>query len=85
MHFLHESHTYELVALLKGKRALKNKWAHKIKHDENSPQPRYKARLVMKGFGQKKSIDFDEIFSSIVKVSSSRNVLSLAASFNFET
>ena len=38
----------------------------------------------MKGFGQKKGIDFEEIFSSVVKMSSIRVVLSLAASLNLE-
>jgi hypothetical protein len=37
----------------------------------------YKARLVVKGFAQKKGIDFDEIFSPIVKMTSIRTILSL--------
>ncbi|KAL6320961.1 hypothetical protein AAG906_010770 [Vitis piasezkii] len=46
--------------------------------------PRYKARLVMKGFSQKKDIDFEEIFSLVVKMSSIRVVLGLAISMNLE-
>ena len=38
----------------------------------------------MKGFSQKKGIDFEEIFSSAVKMSSIRIVLGLAASLNLE-
>lgn len=38
----------------------------------------------MKGFSQKKGVDFDEIFSPVVKMSSIRVVLSLAASLNDE-
>ena len=37
----------------------------------------YKARLVVKGFAQKKGIYFDEIFSPIVKMTSIRTILSL--------
>jgi hypothetical protein len=37
----------------------------------------YKARLVVKGFAQKKCIDFDEIFSPVVKMTSIRTILSL--------
>ena len=82
--FLHDNHTYELVNLRKGKRVLKNKWVYRIKHEENNTQPRYKARLVVKGFGQKKGIDFGEIFSPIIKMSSIRIVLDLATSLDLK-
>ena len=38
----------------------------------------------MKGFGQRKGVDFDEIFSQVVKMSSIRTVLGIAASMNLE-
>ena len=34
---------------------------------------------MVKGFAQKKAIDFDEIFSPIVKMTSIRTILSLVA------
>lgn len=55
---------------------------YEIKYEENSPQQKYKARLIVKGFDQKKSIDFDEIFLPVVKMSSIRTVLRLVASLN---
>ena len=81
MKSLHDNHTYELVDLPKGKRALKNKWVYRIKHEENNTQPRYKARL---GLRQKKGIDFDEIFSPFVKMSSIRIILTLAVSLDLD-
>ena len=39
MKSLHENKTFELVKLPKGKRALKNKWVFRIKHEEYSLQP----------------------------------------------
>ena len=45
---------------------------------------KYKARLVVKGFSQKQGIDFDEIFSPVVKMCSIRVILGLAASMNLE-
>jgi hypothetical protein len=44
------------------KRALQNKWVYKLK-EEYGGEKRYKARLVVKGFAQKKGIDFDDLFS----------------------
>jgi hypothetical protein len=70
MSSLHKNNTFELVKLPKGKKALKNKWVYMLKSEENSSQPRYKARLIVKGFAQKQGIDFDEIFSQVVKMSS---------------
>ena len=37
------------------------------------------ARLLVKGFAQNKGIDFDEIFSLVVKITSIRTILSLMA------
>ena len=56
----------------------------KVKVEEHNLKPRYKAKLVVKGFSQRKGIDFDEIFSPVVKMSSIRTVLGLAASLNLE-
>ena len=38
----------------------------------------------MKGFGQRNGVDFDEIFLPVVKMSSIRIVLGIAASMNLE-
>ena len=44
-------------------RELRNKWVYKLKLGDAGNPPRYKARIVVKGFQQKKGIDFDEIFA----------------------
>ena len=84
MDSVHETHTYELVELPKGKRALRNTWVYKLKPGNGGNPPRYKARIVVKGFQQKKGVDFDEIFSPVVKMTSIRTVLSIAASMDLE-
>jgi hypothetical protein len=78
MDSLVNNHTWDLVQLLAGKRELQNKWVYKLK-EEDGGEKRYKARLVVKGFAQKKGIDFDEIFSPIVKMTSMRTILRLVA------
>jgi Reverse transcriptase (RNA-dependent DNA polymerase) len=45
---------------------------------------RYKSRLVVKGFDQKKEVNFEKIFSPIAKMSSIRVVLGLTVSLDLE-
>jgi hypothetical protein len=45
--------------------------------EEDGGEKRYKARLVVKGFAQKKGIDFDDIFSPVVNLTSIRTILIL--------
>ena len=47
MKSIHDNHTFDLVKLPKGKRALDNMWIYRVKHKSNSTSPRYKARLVV--------------------------------------
>ena len=42
----------------------------KLKHDMDRKVERFKARLVAKGYAQKYGIDYDEIFSPVVRFSS---------------
>ena len=65
-----------LVQFLASKRASQNKWIYRLK-EEYGGNEWYNAKLVVKGFTQKKGIDFDEIFFPIVKMNSIRTILSL--------
>jgi Reverse transcriptase (RNA-dependent DNA polymerase) len=55
-----------------------------VKSEGQETKPNYKAQLVVKGFDKKKGVDFEEIFSPVVKMSSIRVVLGLAASLYLE-
>ena len=68
----------ELTELLVGKKALHNKWVYRIKNEHDGSKS-YKARLVVKVFQQKKGIDYSEIFSPVVKMSTIRLVLGMVA------
>ncbi|KAE8661431.1 putative WRKY transcription factor 4 [Hibiscus syriacus] len=81
MDSLMSNQTWELVELPPGKKALHNKWIYRIK-EEHSGRKRYKARLVVKGFQQKEGIDYNEIFSPDVKLSTIRLVLKIVAAEN---
>ena len=58
-----------------------NKWVYRIKNEHDGSK-RYKARLVVKGFQQKEGIDFIEIFSPVMKMSTIRLVLGMVAAEN---
>ena len=80
---LHKNKIYELVELPKGKKALRTKRVFKLKKD-NEKLVKYKAQFLVKGFIQKFGVDFDEIFSLVVKISFIRVVLGLVASLDHE-
>ena len=73
--------TWNLTKLPVGKKVLYNKWVYKIKNEHDGSK-RYKPRLVVKGFQQKEGIDYTEIFSSIMKMSTIRLVLGMVAAEN---
>ena len=75
MDSLVRNQTWDLVNLPTEKRALQNTWVYRL--NEEGGKKRYKDRLVEKGFAQNKGIDFDEIFSHVVKMTSIITILSL--------
>ena len=81
MDFLLGNQTQELTELPVGKKALHNKWVYRIKNEHDGSK-RYNARLVVKEFQQKKSIDYSKIFSLIVKMSTIKLVLGMVAAEN---
>ena len=81
MRSLEKNDTWVLTELPAGKRALLNKWVFRIKTEPDDKR-RFKARLVVKGYSQRKDIDYAEIFSPVTKLTSIRIQLSIVASEN---
>ena len=73
--------TWELIELPKEKKAQHNKCVCRIKNEHDSSK-RYKAKLIVKGFQQKKGIDYSKIFSPIMKMSTIRLILGMVATEN---
>ncbi|XP_016451704.1 putative mitochondrial protein AtMg00820 [Nicotiana tabacum] len=77
---LENNHTSDIITLPEGKRPIGCKLIYKIKYKASGDIERFKARLVAKGYSQNKGIDYQEIFSPVVRMVTVRIVSSIVAS-----
>lgn len=74
---LKENGTWILVKPEQASNVVDSKWIFRIKEEAGNKR-RYKARLVARGFSQRRGIDYDDTFSPVVRHSSLRFLLALA-------
>jgi hypothetical protein len=79
MDAIEENKTWTLCELPQGRRAIGLKWVFKVKHDEAGSVVKYKVRLVVKGYAQRKGIDYNEVFAPMVRLDTIRLLITLAA------
>jgi hypothetical protein len=75
---------FEIVEKPPGVRPLASKWVLLRKRNADGSIERYRARWVVKGFGQRPGIDFNEIFAPVVKPETVRLLLAYAATYDLE-
>jgi hypothetical protein len=74
--------TWDLVDLPENRKAIPCKWVFKSKRDVTGEISRYNARLVIKGYHQRKGEDYTQTYAPVVRMSSFRYLLSLAARYD---
>jgi hypothetical protein len=72
-----ENKTWTLTTLPAGHRAIGLKWVYKVKKDENRCIVKHKACLVAKGYVQRPSMDFEEVFAPVARLESVQLILAL--------
>jgi len=75
---LMKNKTLDLVPYPNEKNVISNKWIYKVKFNSIRDIEKYKARLVAKGFAQKYSMDYEETFAPMAKMSIVRIILALS-------
>jgi hypothetical protein len=77
------NHTWTLCPRPIHQKVFRNKWVFKLKQNSDGTIDRYKARLVAKGFDQEEGVDFNEIFSPVIKPATIWLVLALTVHFHW--
>jgi hypothetical protein len=82
---IHRNHTFsELMELPPGKKAIDLKWVFKLKRGADNEIVKYKGRVVARGFMQEFGLDYYETYAGVVRSTSVRVVLALAAFYDLE-
>jgi len=75
----------ETDELPKRKKVIACKWVYAKKQGSlKEDTVRYKAKLVAKGYAQREDIDYNEVFSPVIKHSSIRILLALVAQYELD-
>jgi len=80
----HENGTWTLVPKPQGVSEIDSRWLFKVKLDSAGKVERYKARLVARGFLQKEGIDYQEIYSPVIRMDSLRLLFSICAQRDYQ-
>lgn len=81
---LGKNRTWTLTDLPEGRKAIRNKWVFTIKRGSDGSIQRYKARLVVKGCSQKPGVDYEEVYSPVVRYATIRYLMALAVKFDLD-
>lgn len=85
MKFLEANETWKLVKRPKDRKVIGCKWVYRKKPGiPGVEKPRHKSRLVAKGYSQREGIDYQEVFSPVVKHVSIKLLLAITVQEDLE-
>ena len=76
------NHTWELVDLPPHAKTIGCNWIFKRKLKQDGSIEKYKARLVVKGFKQRKNVDYFDTFAHVTRITSIRVLIALVSIHN---
>src|ERR1700712_2044168 len=80
---LEENEAWEIVDKPETGTIVQCKWVFKKKQDADG-RLKHRARLVAKGFTEKPGVDFDEIFSPVIRHSTFRLLIAMSVNLNLK-
>jgi hypothetical protein len=76
---LYKTDTWDLVPLPPSKIVVGYSWVYKLKTNFDESIERYKARLVVKAYSQQYGMDYEEMFSSVAKITIIHTLIVIAS------
>lgn len=84
MNSLRKNCTWTKVNLPPDRKPISNRWVYRIKRKANGDVDRFKARLVVHGFSQRKGLEYNESFGPVARFDAIKSILSIAAKEKLE-
>ena len=75
---------WDLLPLPKRKNVVGSCWMFKLKHNSDGSVERYKTRLVAQGYSQSEGVDYQEVFSPVVRYNAIRSLSAVANIYDWE-
>lgn len=80
---INKNGTWRLIVKPEKAEILDTKWVYSYKPYEENKSEQYKARLVVRGFAQKNSFNYEELYAPVAKMTTIRTLLAIGNQFGY--